>query len=91
MKKAITVILILMCLCVYLSADPNDPNTIKLPEGAKMPSAKLVCPKHGEIGTKYVLIETTQGNKLFCKRCTMDFMAEVLRLNLPKLEVKQYE
>jgi len=92
MKKVLITIIIglAVCLAAYAQAppDPNstDPNEIIMPEGTQMP-AQIKCPVHGIIGKAFIVIETDDGNKLYCTKCAKNFISRVFELNLPTLEI----
>ena len=65
---------------------PADPNSIKYPEGTKIP-IKLKCPIHGMIGKDYVAIEADGQTKLYCSKCARILISRFFDENLPKLEV----
>ena len=93
----LTIIGIIVLITALSDAQPPDPDTpirkdvrkIIMPKGGKLPPSPIqyVCPKHGKIGDALLTIELDGAMNRYCKKCSMQFVCDLLELNTPKLQV----
>lgn len=65
-------------------AEPNAPRKIVMPKGTKMPP-RYKCSVHGLIGGVVLNINIEGTDHIYCKKCAMRFVVDMLDLNLPEL------
>ena len=65
--------------------EPNQPQQIVFPKDTKLP-VKYKCPTHG-ITEKILTLEIEGVQAKYCNVCVMRFVAALLDLNIPKLEI----
>ena len=70
---------------ILSASEPNQPQQIVFPKNTKLP-AKYKCPTHG-ITDKILTLDIQDVQTKYCNVCVMRFVATLLDLNLPKLEI----